>query len=221
MANRLLDLFAEELNLPYVLCTGSAATMTAADDGQDVERRQRATRHENALRIRSQIRRIDQKPLRGRLGEIVGHHPFQDLVIFKLQPHPKTLGPRSAGEGLPAKRVRIRKFTNEVNSLNIAQIDAYYIPRRVQQFELALVDKVRWRDIAIDRIAVHFANNYFLVSRRHPALGEIEAGLVAGPLPDCDSRTNLTKSRTTRDNSSQTVNGVLFSLACQMPSFAL
>ena len=143
--------------------------MTAADDGQDVERRQRAARHENALRIRSQIRRVDQEPLRGRLGEIVGHHPFQDLVIFKLQPHPKTLGPRSAGEGLPAKRVRIRKFTNEVNSLNIAQIDAYYIPRRVQQFELALVDKVGRGDIAVDRIPVHFANNYFLVSRRHPA----------------------------------------------------
>jgi hypothetical protein len=172
--------------------------MAAADDCQDVERRQRAARHEDALRIRSQIRRVDQEPLRGRLGEIVGHHPFQDLVVFKLQPDPKTLGPRSAGEGLPAQRVRVRKFTNEVNSLDVPQIDAHYIPGRVQQFQLALMDKVRRRDIAVDRIPVHFANNHFLVSRRHRAVGETEAGLVAGPLPDCDSRTNLTKSRTTQ-----------------------
>src|ERR1700730_19279103 len=103
---------------------------------------QGAARPEDALRVRAQIGRIDQKPLGRGQAEIVGHYSFEDFVVFKLKAHPESFGARTAGEGLPAKRLGIAELANEIYALNVPQIDRHHVSGSVQKFQLSFADEI-------------------------------------------------------------------------------
>src|SRR5205085_6884655 len=75
-------LFAEHRHLSYVLRSPALAT-ARSDHREHRQRFQRATRHEQALHIRPEIRWIDKKSLRGCEAEVIWHQPFENLAIFE------------------------------------------------------------------------------------------------------------------------------------------
>src|SRR5207249_1159158 len=162
-----LGTFPKQLHLPRIRWHASAAAPGGSDNREHCQRFQCQPRHKNSLRIRTQVRRVDQKPFADRERKIIGHHAFKHFVVLKFQTHPSTLRAGTAGEGLARQRLGVAKFPDEIDALYIAQVNCDHIPGRIQKLEFALADVIGGRDIAVDRIPVHLSDHDFFVSRGH------------------------------------------------------
>ena len=84
-------LLLEHRHLPLILRPVAALTARGADHGKHGQRFQCGARHEDALRVRALVGRVDQKSFGRGLREVGGHEAFEDLAVFKAQPHPQSL----------------------------------------------------------------------------------------------------------------------------------
>ena len=48
------------------------------------------------------------------MREVVRHHRLEHFVVFELQPNPKTLGARTAGESLAAGVIGLAELANDM-----------------------------------------------------------------------------------------------------------
>src|SRR5882757_689769 len=108
------------------------------------------SRYKNPLRIGPQVWRINQKTFGHGEAKVIRHHAFDDFVIFEFQPHPQTFRPRTAGEGLSGSGIGVAELPDEIDSLDVLQINGDYIPRCIQQLQLAFPDERSWGDISVE-----------------------------------------------------------------------
>src|SRR5205823_720236 len=83
-----LGTFPKQLHLPRIRWHASAAAPGGSDNREHCQRFQCQPRHKNSLRIRTQVRRVDQKPFADRERKIIGHHAFEHFVVLKFETHP-------------------------------------------------------------------------------------------------------------------------------------
>ena len=75
--------------------------MVRAATGAEVQAwLQRSARHKDALRVRTLVRRVNQKSFRRGLGKVGGHQPFQNLAVLEPQPHPQPFRARTSSKRL-------------------------------------------------------------------------------------------------------------------------
>jgi len=158
---RIAILLAEHGHLPYI-CR-SAVAAAGADDGENIQRFERRARDKHALDIRAQIRRINQKTFSRSQAEIVGHEAFEKLSIFELDSNPQAFGARTRGEGLARQGIGVAEFAHEEYAFDICKLDADNIAGGIEQLQLAVVDKMRRRDVSVDGVAVGLANDDFFM----------------------------------------------------------
>src|SRR3984957_13114659 len=91
--------------LTLIVKVPTPRTPCCSDYRQYGQRLQRRAWHEDALRVRTLIRRINQKAFRRGLGKVGGHEAFKDLVVLKAQAHPQAFGSRTGSESLAGQRL--------------------------------------------------------------------------------------------------------------------
>lgn len=164
-------LLLEHGYLPLILHRPAPRSARSPDYGEYGERLQRSAGHEDALRVRTLVRRINQKAFGRRLRKVGGHQAFQDFIVLKPQPNPQAFGPRTRRKSLAGQRFRIAELPHEVHALDLPQIHRHHIPRGVQQLEFALMNELLGRHVTRDRIPVHLPDDNFLVGRGHGVSG--------------------------------------------------
>ena len=100
----------------------TAAGGGASDNGKDCEFGERGAGYEDALGIGACVGRIDEVALGHELGEIVGHHAFELIVVFEAETDPEAFGARTGGEGFAVKFVGVAEVANEVNAFDVLQL---------------------------------------------------------------------------------------------------
>ena len=161
------NLFLKHGNLALIFCRAATGAAGGADYGENRQRLQGGAGHEDALGVRTLVGRVDEIAFRQVLGQIGGHQAFEDFVVFEAQADPQALGAGAGSEGLAGERFGVAELAHEVDAFDLAQIHGDHVAGGVKQFEFALVDELGGRDIAGDGIAVHLADDDFLVGRGH------------------------------------------------------
>ncbi len=61
----------------------------------------------------------------------------------------------------------IAEVADKVQAFDFRQVNEHYFTGWIQQFQLALYDKIGRRDVSAEGVAAHFAYDYLFVRRRH------------------------------------------------------
>ena len=117
----------------------------------------------DSLGVRALVGRVDEKSLRGVLQQVGRHQAFENLAVFEAETDPEAFGARTRREGLARERLGFAELADKIDSLDLAEVYQDHRARRVEHLDLALIDKLRGRDISRDGIAVHLADNDFFV----------------------------------------------------------
>src|ERR1700691_4436163 len=157
------ELLLKHGDLALVLSAAALLAASRADDGENGQRFERGAGDEDALRVGALVGRVDQESFGRGLSEVGGHEGFEDFAVFEAQADPQAFGSRTRGEGLAGERFGVAEFAYEINALDLAQVHGDDRAGSIQQFEFALVDELRRRDVAGDGVPVHLADDYFLV----------------------------------------------------------
>ena len=159
--------FSEHRYLADVCVDAAAATAGGADHGEYGQGIQSGSGHKNTLCIGAHVGWIHKEAFRNALGKVVGHHGFQHFVVFELEADPKSFSARTAGKGFAAGGIGVPELADEVHAFDVPELDGDHIAGGIEQIELALMDEIGRGNEAIDRVPVHFADDYLLVGRGH------------------------------------------------------
>src|SRR5262249_5914441 len=160
------SLFLKHGNL-FDLRTRTPAATRTTNHTQHGECLQCRAWNKNSLRVGARVWWNDEKALGRDLGQIIWHHAFQDLVVLKVDAYPESLGTRPGREGLTDEAFRVGKIAHKVHTLDVFEVHVNNFSGCVQKFQLTLNDKSGRGNVAAHRIAVHLANDYFLVCGGH------------------------------------------------------
>lgn len=141
------------------------------------------TRHKNSLHVTPRVRRIQEKTFYPNLREVVWHQSLQQLAVPKAQPNPQPFDTRPGGKCFSLQRVGVRKISDEVHSTDIPQINQHDVSGGIQEFYFAPDEKFLSRNVALNTIAIHLANDYLLVRGCH-LLTQLRAVKSTGHNPE-------------------------------------